>query len=556
MRSLLQSLQDYDRGHLLAIAELWGLELPPGEALAAARFLTGTLADPANLAEISEALPPEAQRALARLQGEGGTLPWADFVQQFGELREMGSGWRDRVKPWRDPVSATEVLYWRGLLARAFAETPMGAREFAYVPHELLGALAPPSGERVPGLGESVPEPETTDLASAAIVDDATTLLAGLRREAAAGQSRPSDDLPALEPFLVYPTALPMLMGLCRELSLVLPGEWTPDPDAVKRFLQAERGHALQELALAWLRTKGWHDFQLLTHLDPGNVDWPTAADLQRQAAVDLIDRVPHEQWWDLDAFVEAVRQQFPSYARPGSRFDTWILRDRRTGAFLRGIEAWESVDGAYLRALIMGPLHWLGAVDLGASEGTDHPRSFRLTRWFDALLREVEPPRVSAPASLATVHADGRIIIPRGATRALRYQIARLSSWEPHRSGEYRYRLLPSAILAAAEEGLLPTHVHRLLLQLSGAEVPPPLLRSLDRLLEAGIEAHVEAKVIVRFEDSSVLDRLLRSKQARRHLKERLGPTSVVVAEAHVEDLLRSAVALGLLIEPGPPGE
>ena len=64
-----------------------------------------------------------------------------------------------------------------------------------------------------------------------------------------------------------------------------------------------------------------------------------------------------------------AVHQQQPDFQRPAGDYDSWFLRDQQSGEFLRGFEHWDEVDGALLRYLICGPLHWLGGVDRPARQ-------------------------------------------------------------------------------------------------------------------------------------------------------------------------------------------
>ena len=53
-------------------------------------------------------------------------MPWAGFTRQFGDVREIGAGKRDREQPYLAPASAAEVLFYRGLLERAFFDTDKG----------------------------------------------------------------------------------------------------------------------------------------------------------------------------------------------------------------------------------------------------------------------------------------------------------------------------------------------------------------------------------------------------------------------------------------------
>ena len=147
MRSLLHTLQDYDLGHLRIVAELWGIDLPQGPARQAADVVARTMLEPATVTEITESLPLPNREALDFLLHLGGRAPLSDFVRRFGPFREMGPGRRDREKPWRDTASPMEALWYRGLIARAFIDTPSGPREFAFIPSDLAALLpihAPP----------------------------------------------------------------------------------------------------------------------------------------------------------------------------------------------------------------------------------------------------------------------------------------------------------------------------------------------------------------------------------------------------------------------------
>lgn len=126
MPDLFHSLLKQDIGHLRIIAELWGLELESAKAEGALEELCASLLDPDLLAELMDSLPPEADSAITTLVNAGGRLPWVTFTRKYGDIREAGAGKRDREKIYLKPASATEVLYFRGLLARAFFDTQKG----------------------------------------------------------------------------------------------------------------------------------------------------------------------------------------------------------------------------------------------------------------------------------------------------------------------------------------------------------------------------------------------------------------------------------------------
>jgi hypothetical protein len=74
--------------------------------------------DSESMRELIETLPPAAQVALSALEAAGGRIPWAVFARQFGEVREMGAAKRDRDKPYLNPASGAEDLFYRALLGR------------------------------------------------------------------------------------------------------------------------------------------------------------------------------------------------------------------------------------------------------------------------------------------------------------------------------------------------------------------------------------------------------------------------------------------------------
>src|SRR5512134_3877885 len=141
MPDLLHSLLKQDIGHLRIVAEFWGLELESIEVDPAREELSASLLDFELLAELLEALSPQASSAITELVNSGGRIPWATFTRKYGDIREMGAGKRDRERPHLKPSSTAEMLFYRGILARAFFETDKGSQEFAYIPDDLFALI-------------------------------------------------------------------------------------------------------------------------------------------------------------------------------------------------------------------------------------------------------------------------------------------------------------------------------------------------------------------------------------------------------------------------------
>ncbi len=554
MQDLFRSLQDRDLGHLRIIAELWGIDLPSAPPVEAARRLVSSMLDPGAAREQFESLPSEARLVLQTLQSHSGRLPLADLTRQFGELREMGPGRRDREKPWRTPVSALETLWYHGWLARAFAETPAGLQEFAFVPHDLAATLPSAAAAAAAPPGMAAPEPARAFPAVMHAADDATTLLAALRRKSAGPLPLPPGRSDSLAPFLHNPEAAALLLTLLREQGILIGPPIRPSPEATRRFLDVNRAEASRDLLRAWSVSEAWNDLAYTPGLSSPKGKWPNEPRLGREMLLRRVHDVPAAAWWDIGAFVEAVHTREPGFQRPGGDFDSWYLQEESSGQFLKGFETWDRVEGALIRFVLHGPLHWLGAVDLGAPAGEGPPSSFRLTPMAQALWdsRATElPPETQEPASLSS---EGRVDVPPSASRAHRYQISRVARWELLDTKGYHFRLTPTSLQAAQEQGLQPHHVLSLLETACGHPADRGLGQAIQRAMTRGPQARLERSLVLRLSSPRILQALRADRACARLLGEPLGPSAVRLAERDWEKLCAVAARLGFLIEPPEP--
>jgi len=157
MPDLKHRFRTHDLGFLKIVAELWGIDLAAPDAKRGLSKLTHALLDQALVLEIVSALPDDAREALDALIRNEGWMAWPRFIIKFGKLREMGPGRRDREKPYLEPVSPTEVLWYRGLIGQDFLMREGELQECAYIPDDLLALLPPPlpTGPELPGRAAS-----------------------------------------------------------------------------------------------------------------------------------------------------------------------------------------------------------------------------------------------------------------------------------------------------------------------------------------------------------------------------------------------------------------
>lgn len=557
MQPLRRTLEDHDLGHLRIVAELWEIDLPAGPARQAAAALSEAMLATEAAEEAVAALPPPAAEALAYLLERGGRAPLADLTRAFGPLTRVGPGRRDREKPWRDPHAALDALYFRGLLALAFTDTASGPQEFGFVPHDLLERL--PRPRAIPGrgaLGRGAPNPDQVRRASASAVDDATTLLAALRRRPSRTEELPAARRSALSTFLRQPQSLELLLQLLLEQGVLRRPPLRPEPQATRQLLEQTPGGALRWMMAAWLESPAWNDLAHTPGLSAGGRAWPNDPLVTRTASLNLFQDVPVGEWWDLGTFLEAVRRERPGFQRPAGDFDSWYLHDEESGRPLTGFDHWAEVEGRFLQFLVEGPLAWLGALDLGLSGSSTI--AFRRTSWSGALLGEsrADDLMLATPGpSRATVEPNGVVRVPAAVPAALRYQIARATAWVAMGEDEYVYRVTPSSLAAAKAQSLTAQNVRAILEQASGEGMHAGLAAAMARWQQRSTQARMETTVLLQTSDARVLRELQARRTTSRYLGDVVGLTAVRVRERDVEALAAAAARLGLLLDLPTPG-
>jgi hypothetical protein len=552
MIDLANTLQRYDLGYLRIIAELWGVELHlPDEAESAqkraAQQLVQALVNPELAHEIVEALPKEARLAIDDLVQNGGALPWSLFVRRYGKLREMGAARRDRELPHRNPASPAEMLWYRAIIGRAFQDTSAGLQEFAYIPTDLvpLIQLPIPAASSPPGRKALPKEHSILIPARDSVLDQACTLLAALRM----GLSFDSKEFldgswMSRTSYSPNPAELQLLLA---SAGLVDGQTGIPHPEVARSFLEAPRGEALALLVQAWRTSRTFNELSLLPGLRvEGN--WQNDPLSAREALLQFLSPLPGASWWSLIAFTEAIKQSRPDFQRPAGDYDSWYLYDINSQVFLRGFEHWDQVDGALLRYLITGPLHWLGIVDLASPEPGKPPTAFRFSQWAAPLLNGDPVKGLPEENETLRISSDARLRVPSRVPRSVRYQVARFSHWDKATETDYAYRITHASLKRAREQGLSVPHLISLLRR-HALTVPPSLAKALDRWDANGSEAKIEQALILRLRTPDMLKEL-RASRAARYLGDPLGPTVIIVKAGAWEKVLGILAELGYLAE------
>ena len=526
MPDIYHSLLGHDLGHLQIIAECWGIGLESNELDKATKKLAASLLDPERLADLIASLTPQAREALNALTESNGRIPYANFVRQFGDIREMGAGKRDREHPHLKPASAAEVLFYRALIARAFFDTDQGPQEFAYIPDDLfemvqVGATheSPLQKTEPPGRDATTHEKAHLIPATDRILDDATTLLAALRL----GREISPD---------------PKLISLLHSAGLLKKN--IPQAEAGRKFLEAPRADALKMLIEAWQESETFNELRLMPAIICEG-EWKNQPLVTREFLLNLFEAIPDDKWWNLNSFINDIKKKYPDFQRPAGDYDSWFIKRESDGQYLRGFESWDEVDGALIRFFITDILYWLGMVELASPEEGKEVTAFKLLN--------VENLKLKAEDAKLHISSQGKIVIPRFAPRTVRYQVARFCEWDEEKTDEYKYRITPQSLTKAKEQGLKVEQLLVLLAKHSDAGIPPVLVKALKRWEVNGTEARAETQVVLKVSRPEVLEELRKSKAAR-FLGEPLGPTTVTVKSGAIQKVMDAMTELGLLAE------
>ncbi|MBI5822506.1 MAG: helicase-associated domain-containing protein [Chloroflexi bacterium] len=549
MPDLISSLHKHDLGHLRIIAGFWGLELESTDSDSALEELCASLLDLEAVTETIDILPADARTALISLVESNGKMEWPIFARKYGEIREMGEGRRDRERPHLKPISISEILFYRGMIAKAFFDSGKGAQEFAFIPEDLLELV----GEEVQArkeergkknLGEPVGRPATPVEkaheipATDHILDDTTTYLAALRLNLESNSSL------ALRVLLGKQEQAPALQKLLTTANLVKNN--TPQTEAVKKFLEASRAEASDMLFNAWLTSQTFDELRLIPSLICEG-EWKNQPLVTREFLMDLVKSIPQNKWWSLPAFLRAIKEKFPDFQRPAGDYDSWFIKRASDGQFLRGFAYWDSVDGALVKYFIQ-VLHWLGRVNLAAPEEGKEATAFFL---LSPALSSIEGSFVEKKEERGkiVVSSNGKVTVSRFFSRAVRYQISRFCEWDDQKNDDFIYSVSAQSLKRAGEQGLKAEQLLAMLVKHTNGTVPPAMVKALKRWEQHGAEARVESLLVLRVSRPEVMEEM-RSSRAGKFLGELLSPTAVVVKSGAIEKVMAALAELGLLAE------
>ena len=550
MRDLLATLNSYDPGMLPALAEIWGIASKSLADDAIIPELHRVMLDP----QVSEAawdkLDESARTALQLLVSSAQQrMKIGQFERFYGKVRKLGRAQIEKERPHLQGQSIAETLYYRGFIGEGYDKVDDNLIGFFYLPPDLVNSLPlhKTSFEHI-----EVEEAPTVDLPSlpttedvqdinptdTSAIDDLTTLIAFLQANSAdiEDDGLSENVMNALIPHFLHDSVirLDFLLGLGISAGLITSqdGKAYPRRSDVRNFLAGTRAEQIRLLALAWLESQTYRDLWHIPGLFPDDSGWSYDAAGARDAVMSLFaELLPKQGWISVNDLIEVIKDIEPDFQRPNGDFDSWYIRNA-AGEFLNGFESWDAVEGSLIEFYLIGPMYWLGLVDIGEDV-------VRLTAYGRAFLEIQDWPLLPEQPYPIEIRNDGTIMVSRRVNRFERFQLARFARWE--QAGDpYVYRLDADSIQRATTQGINVQHIQAFLArQLDGKPIPIPIVKLLRNWQDgAKTTVTIESHIVLRTNNEQVLDKIFAMPVFRRYLGARLGPMSCVVREDRWRDL------------------
>lgn len=502
MPTTAQMLADYPDVLLQVLAELRGAFLDGADTREATiKILAAQITDPTSVQVAYQEVTDTAEGAkgaLETLLKESGEMVEAQFSRDFGSVRQMGPAKLEREAPWLSPESVAELLYYYGLIGRGFKGAGKNAHTVIYLPSDITPWLPHPEN---PALAEGLPlRPVTpppasrTLLADDSFLQDMGSLLGFLHSERLrlTPKGPHPEDIDRLVQRLQLPfggdepllnTRLALLLHLANRLGFLRRGEGDAvqlTGNRVRAFLDKTRTEQRLALFEAWRDSPEWNDLCRTPGLECSDTGaWKNDPLQTRARLLALFAKLQPGLWYSRYDLIGAIRQTEPDFQRPTGDYDTWYIRNTNTQEFLKGFEQWDGVEGALLRFLISGPLHWLAVLDLAEpSAGDDLLLS--LSQWGACWLGHDVPEPFEQLRHTIEVGDDFKLKLAPGVTLTDRFRVERFAQWQASYP-DFVYQINQRSLKRAADAGITPQQILDFLKSHS-AQVPERVTSALTR--------------------------------------------------------------------------
>ena len=568
MKSLYQSLIDYEMALLKAIANCRDVPLATPSKNEAVELLADALLSPTTIAITLTDLSEAEKEALQFLVDNEGQIESPRFTRQYGVIRPMGSARLERERPWQNPVNPAEGLWYRGLIFKAFQITAQGSLEFVYVPDDLLEQIANRQSQIINRKSFEVsqaPAPALIVSGEGRLRENIFNLLVYLqttpvrlqdKRKKLTEKDRQALTnclLPSLLPDFTLEAELEFLLNLAERAGLlvVAHGRLRPDRDPTRSWLQSPAPEQIQLLQNAWRTDHAWNELWRVPGLAPQPTGWENSPLLARSKILDYLSRLEAspEIWFSLDDFVATIKRIDPDFQRPSGDYDSWYIQDAE-GHSLMGFEHWDRVEGALIRHLLTHLLPLLEVVDLGLPTETSSPTCFRITPQGESLLTNQAPPSPPPPKKPRFLRVDDKFYahVPDQTSLYDRFQLARFAQLDRREKDRVTYHITQASVGRALRNGVTADQMVAFLARVTNNRTPLKVVETLRTWGARQDTVKIEQAHLLRLKRESLVDELRQNSALRPLLGEVIGPTTILIPPDNVAEVRRILIELGYL--------
>src|SRR5205807_7742332 len=292
-----------------------------------------------------------------------------------------------------------------------------------------------------------------------------------------------------------------------------------------------------------YLDTPLWNEMLYLSEVNvrPGPVPLDPAHEEVVRARQAVVERLRYEQtgvWRDLAAFIAHTKLYVPYLLFPrqfgpraerysyGSNPYGWDFRLRR--GWLTHREGWHVIEGGFIRAVVSGPLHWLGLVELDREENSS---AFRLSPGAGTLISTAPLETSQETWGRLIVQPNFELMALAPISEALLVKLDRFAD-RVRLEHIAQYRLTKSSVTRAIPTGLHAQEIQEILEQASGGEIPQNVSYSLAEWERQArrIELWPNA-TLLEVDDEALLDALCADGETRTLFQRRLAPKIAAVS-------------------------
>ncbi len=190
-------------------------------------------------------------------------------------------------------------------------------------------------------------------------------------------------------------------------------------------------------------------------------------------------------------------------------------------------------VEGGFIRSVVMGPLHWLGLIELDQEE---RPDAMRLIATASSLLSDEPIENEEMVEGRLIVQPNFELVALAPVSEHLLVQLDRFADRE---SLEHiaQYRVTKVSVTRAIQKGWRAQQLQEILEQAAGGDIPQNVRYSLVEWERQARRIEIwEDATLLEVDEEELLDVLFANEETRVFLGRRLGPRLAEVAPQHAE--------------------